>query len=314
MNSALDAVVYRASDSWQSSPKAMDLAIKPIRRDDNFGQSQMSLPFVYIAALRRSGSTMLAEALTSFPTAFIFREPLLSRYQMSVADDDIDRLTGLGVDLGGFFARHQPPASPIVRSALRVVRRPSLVRAFSQELVPELSRHVRQIGVKEIFNAGWEAYVECFENIRIVLTGRDPRDIYISLHERKALGRGVWQGELTPKAVAKSLLGEFNEQLRMQDHARSHWAKYEDLCTNPTAIDEVKAFVQSPIRGIGQVGAFNANDPIRKDEASLHGNSISNKRVNRWQRETNDEVREAADATFSMMAEYNDRWGYVRNP
>jgi len=35
----------------------------------------MEKPFIYIAALPRSGSTVLSEFLTQLPQAFIFHEP-----------------------------------------------------------------------------------------------------------------------------------------------------------------------------------------------------------------------------------------------
>ena len=48
----------------------------------------MTKPLIYIASLRRTGSTVLSEALTSLPHSFIFREPYLSGGEFRVQDED----------------------------------------------------------------------------------------------------------------------------------------------------------------------------------------------------------------------------------
>ena len=50
--------------------------------------------------------------------------------------------------------------------------------------MPHLASYVSQVGVKEIHHDGWRKYIQYFPEMKILLTGRDPRDIYISLFYR----------------------------------------------------------------------------------------------------------------------------------
>ena len=42
---------------------------------------------------------------------------------------------------------------------------------------------VEQLGIKEIRSKGWENVVACEPNIKFIINGRDPRDIYISYYQ-----------------------------------------------------------------------------------------------------------------------------------
>ncbi len=91
-------------------------------------------------------------------------------------------------------------------------RRPSggrhhILEAFKRELVPRLSAVVEQIGVKEIHHAGWQDYPAHFPEIRVILTARDPRDIYVSLYHRVKRGLGTWTGPFGPEPVGASMTG-----------------------------------------------------------------------------------------------------------
>ncbi len=45
-------------------------------------------PFIYIAGMRRTGTTLLSELLTSSPYSFIFREPHIGKNTFRVKPDD----------------------------------------------------------------------------------------------------------------------------------------------------------------------------------------------------------------------------------
>ena len=62
--------------------------------------------------------------------------------------------------------------------------------------------------------------------------------------------------------------------------------RYEDLCTNENLFDKILTFVESEIPAIGAIGSFNALNPKRQDEYELHGDQITDKRVNRWHHES----------------------------
>ena len=68
----------------------------------NVSESSQERAFIYIAALRRSGSTVLAEALTSLPYSFIFREPPLGRDRINFKESEIVELAEHEIDLKTF--------------------------------------------------------------------------------------------------------------------------------------------------------------------------------------------------------------------
>ena len=61
-------------------------------------------PFVYIATLRRTGSTILAGALTHLPYAFIFREPRFADGKLGLKPEDIELFRAKDIDLREYLA------------------------------------------------------------------------------------------------------------------------------------------------------------------------------------------------------------------
>ncbi len=273
----------------------------------------LNRPFVYIASLRRTGSTVLAEALTSFPSSFIFREPELGRGRFNLRPGDAELFAAQGVDLHSF--QDQFAGRSVFRSIRARVsgRLPSLVPTFKSQVMDPLAGVVSQWGVKEIRHDGWESYFEQFTEIRTILTGRDPRDIYISLHHRLRQGKGTWRGPFTPRAVAADLMSEFARQLQIEKRGACLRITYEDLCTDPSVLQAALRFVESPLVSPGGVGGFNAENPQRREEAALHGGEITDKRVRRWASETDRQLLDAASETYALMRAYCEYWGYVES-
>lgn len=239
---------------------------------------------------------MLSEALTQRPHGFVFREPRLAEDRFVIRKADAELFAEHGIDLEGFVDDWDRG------------RDGSLLAAFARNLLPRLQKRAAQIGVKEISHAGWRRYLETFPEMKIVLTARDPRDIYISLWHRVQGGK-LWRGDFTPERVAATLDEEFRHQLDMKDTTTCLRVRYEDLCLHPETFDVIKHFVGSPIPRIGEVGAFNASNPRRADEFELHGDQITAQRVGRWRREA-PERRALAQRTFDLMGDYCDFWGY----
>lgn len=149
----------------------------------------MEHPFVYIASLRRTGSTVLAEALTRLPYSFIFPEPQLCRGRFKIREENAALFEEGHDDISAFQRRHGRSSWLSAIKARLTGTNPSLVDAFKRELLPRLTDCVMQIGVKEIHHEGWRNYTASFPDTRIVLTARDPRDIYIVVPEK--FGRSV---------------------------------------------------------------------------------------------------------------------------
>lgn len=264
-------------------------------------------PFVYIAALRRSGSTVLSELLTSPPTSFIFREPNLARGKYEPHPDDTETLRPLGADPAAFHARWSGWwRRRVARNAPK-----RLVRAFRDELVKPLHTSVEQIGVKEIAHEGWERYAEVFPEMRVLVLGRDPRDVYLSMLDRRRKGLGQLVGEtLTPERAAELLLPEFEHQRAMERALPTLRITYERLCTDPTAFDDVCTHTDSPLTAPGTAGQFNEKNPQRQEEAAIHAGALTAKRIDRWRSLEDDATRAACAEMYERMRTYAEFWGY----
>ncbi len=257
-------------------------------------------PFIYIASLRRTGGTVLSEALTMLPYSFILREPNLGKNKFRIQENDYTLFLQLGIDLKAFKQKYMDEEDN------------SLINALKSQIMPNLAPHIHQLGVKEIHHRGWQNYYRVFEDIRFILTARDPRDIYVSLYYRKKQGKGSWKKELTPETLSTHLNNEFNRQLEMAEQANCIKVKYGELCTNTEIYQKIKTFLESEIPDTGDIGSFNAANVKRKDEYELHGNIITDKRVHRWQQEPDKRLVAEATKIIDLMPHYCDFWGYKK--
>ena len=168
----------------------------------------MDRPFIYIASLQRTGSTVLSEALTLPPHSFIFREPRMGigRFELRGGGEDALTFMNYGIDLLGFKSRWTPSVGTSLIGRLRrkwsrYKRRSFVLEAFKNELVPQFASCLAQIGVKEIRHEGWRGYLANFPEMRVILTGRDPRDIFTSLYYRWKGVNITIQESLPPKRL-----------------------------------------------------------------------------------------------------------------
>lgn len=258
----------------------------------------LSRPFVYVGALRRTGSTLLAELLTSLPDSLVFHEPELGENRFRVDARLIERLRGMGIDLEAFRRRWGGRARFLSMGA------------FKHELLPELAAKIGQVGVKEVANDHWRRYAYHFPEMKTLLTARDPRDVYLSIHQRRLEGKASWSGEFTPAAVAAELDGQFRYQVELFESTDSLKVRYEDLCTDDGTYERVKAFVGSSIPRAGAIGGHLAATPNRQEEMALHGGEVTARRVNRWREEVDEGLRKEAQRTLELMPEYCRFWGY----
>lgn len=258
-------------------------------------------PFIYIAALPRSGSTLLGEMLTDFPRSFILREPRAGEGHFDVKPAEIELLRSVGVDLDDFRRRHTA-----------WWRRRRLPRAIRDRLIPALPPEMEQLGVKEITHAGWRRYADAFPEMRIIVLGRDPRDVYLSMHDVRRRGIGRFKDrDLTPAAAAALLSAEFERQRAMLARCRAMRVTYERLCTDPDVAAEIRGFVRSPLAESGRAGQFTATTDWRRDEAELHGGSVSSRRIARWRREADTRLVDQAHEVLERMPAYAAFWGYI---
>ncbi len=243
---------------------------------------------------------MLCEALTQLPHSIVFNEPNLALGRFAVRNREAELLQEVGVDLKAFVRRWS------------IGRRRLLLYAFHRRLLPALEGRIAQIGIKEIFHGNWHRMRRRFPSMHVVLTARDPRDIYLSLKARHDAGAAIWTGPFTPERVAASLNAEFEHQKAMSRQQPTFRVRYEDLCLNPDLLADVLDFVESEISEIGPLGEFLAADHRRVEEGRLHGGRITDKRVCRW-RHADSSLGEQAQEVFRLMPDYCEFWQYAED-
>ena len=242
---------------------------------------------------------MLCEALTQAPHSFVFNEPNVASGQFVVRAREAEVLLQHGINLQAFVNRWS------------TLRRRFLFHGFRTRLVPEIHNSFAQVGIKEIFHANWRKLHAGFPNLRIILTARDPRDIYLSLRGRYLAGTAIWDGEFSPTRVAAKLNEEFRYQQEMARLERVLNVRYEDLCLDPASFKKVLDFVESDITQIGPLGEFLQSDSKRVEEGKIHGGEITDRRVARWKNEDDPEIVEQALQVFRLMPEFCDYWEYA---
>jgi hypothetical protein len=277
-----------------------------------------SPPLIYIAALVRTGSTLLGELLSDLPDSYILHEPHIGKNFFALQQTDAQVFLTHGIDIAGFLRWRLPVAFFLRRLRFLAVPQDFLMKEFKFKLLPDLLKVAGQIGVKEIRQKGWENYVRHFANMRVIITARDPRDIYLSLSQLRRQGDLKWTtGRLrrpkpfNPTTVAGELNREFTMQKALMNNTEHQLLRYEDLCQDPTRIEAVKVFTQSTLSNTGSVGAFSSHHPKKTVESRLHNGQITPLQVYRWRSITDRKMREELEQVSELMAEYRTFWGYA---
>lgn len=254
-------------------------------------------PLFLIAALRRTGSTMLSVALTDLPRSFVFREPRMLRGRLAVKRADVERFAEHGVDLAP-LAEAPRPSTPA-----------DAARRFVDELLPRVQGAVEHVGFKEIrYGEGWREVLDNLPETRIVALGRDPRDIYVALYRASQVGElSRLPKPLTPEAVAEDMRAEWRLMRELIAERDPMLVRYEDLCTDPAVLDQVKAHVGSALTSAPDLGSF------RPRQAVVHGDRITSRRVGRWRQETDAGLVAQARRLAALVDDYREFWGYPAN-
>ena len=258
----------------------------------------MAKPFIYIAAVRRSGSKLLSMLLTRPPDSLILREPGLVRDKFRLKEQEIELLEEQGIT----FSR------PLDKTA--AVRGKQAWQVFFEEVLPTLQGRFKQVGIKEIWHDRSLELLERLGDTRIVVTARDPRDIYLSLHRNRekfaAMGRqkARFPGGFNPESVAAHLNTQFAQQRFMLDQLGAIGVRYEDLCANPDEqFRRVSEHVESPIQTPSLVNKTG-------NLGGVFGETINTARVYTWKQEDDSDLLEKAQETASLMPAYLAYWDY----
>ncbi len=250
-------------------------------------------PFLYVAALRRSGSKLLARALTSWPHSYVFLEPGIAIPTMRAKPEPTELLSGLGLDLAAATeAVHRQ--SPEHRPA-----------AVVREVLVPLRNHVPVVGVKEIRHAAAESALDAMgPETRVVVLVRDPRGILDSLRRKEAWRSTPIElpGGLSPASLADHLRDQFAAQRRMLEHRVACAVRYEDLCERPTMIGAIRRFC-----GLPQDLAADL-DRLEGHETGARSGGIDAEVCDRWRSDPSHAAE--AEEIFERLGDECAYWGY----
>ena len=248
-------------------------------------------PFIYIAGLQRTCSTLLQELLTEKGKCFFFHEPWFGT---------------------GLFENHKTSIKMLDEWGLsgEVLLDPNVSLPI---MFLRLSKVIPQIGIKEIRHQGWEMYLNLFDDIRWIVLVREPRDIYVSSHY--FLQRtDVWKPRFppfSPKGLFQELQPDIERQVeiyRTQPH--SIRIRYEDFAVDQENIWNARRFAGSEVATADSVGSFHKRIGRGNYETELHGGVITGKQINRWERETDIELISNFNEFYELMKDYREYWNY----
>jgi len=253
-------------------------------------------PFIYIASLRRTGSRLIAHELSRWPQTIVLLEPGVARGRFSPRPEEVERCASVGIDLNAH------------REAAGRLRTEDRLKLFLDDLLPRLRLHVRQAGIKEIHHERWEALVNAIPDMAVIITARDPRDIYLSLlHKSRRKAKPVrLHGPMSPKVVAEDLLRDWTFLRGIIERCRWRPVRYEDYCTIPAERAEIREFVASPL-GNSVEGEL---ENLSEHDRARHGTAVTARSVSRWRDEPDAALRAEAHEMLEHMAEYCEFWGY----
>jgi len=274
----------------------------------------MQYPFVYISALMRTGSTLTSEIVTELPFSYIFREPHIGKndFQLKPGDDELIQQQ-FGVDLPALLGWRRTCAFLQRRLQGLHYRQDYMVRVLKERILPRLNNGNIQIGVKEITHQGWQNYYRHFPNMKVIMLGRDPRDIYLSMVYRRQREGAYKKYDLeSPAAITQVLNYQFQLQKALYEQAGGLLVTYEDLSHKPQLPQQILTFIESPLAAPGEVGMFLRKHPQRLKEYAQHAGKITQSSRHRWQNEPDKRLVEMATAVFARMPAYCEFWGYEK--
>jgi len=253
-------------------------------------------PLTFIAAMPRSGSTMLAGLLTRPGRSVILSEPGFHR--------------GLHENAEQFFEVAKVSIAGLARYRGRPQR---MLAAFRRKILPQIEKHYPRVGVKECFLDDWQLYEQHFEQIRYVVLARDPRDVMLSVLE---YGRRVpWHRKMWADKPDEYIAGRHNavwQQQKQMLRSRGAFAlRYEDMCTGTAWLGQLCDFLELELDEPGNTsGVLLTSYAWRRWEVQRHGSGVSRRTVFRWKNEPQGEPLRRALHVGRLMSEYCQYWGY----
>lgn len=251
---------------------------------------------VYIAAMGRSGSTMLANLLTRPPGRWLLIEPLLPKGGKGKALHEQARR--FGFDIPDEEWSHLPNETDASR-----------IRRLFSERLSNLSRW----GVKEVRGELHEATIQMIRPAKIIVLVRDIADVALSLHEKRERNPDPARDR---EWMRRYVIGAAGNIVLLHKNIASSTGsvktvRYEDFVTNPDTRRQLEEWLDWPLAGepTANLAMFE-----REYEIERHGNRITDTSVERRNRELSIEEARFAQEMSEKASEYQKYFGYVNGP
>lgn len=215
-------------------------------------------PFIHIAGLFRSGTTLVQELLTEQDKSFIFHEPRFGDGIWQFEEHDRRYLRKWGWD---------PPKFSTIGDTWKWFMEDKGI----------------QIGAKEVRNNGSALYYDSWQgNARLIVVDRDPYDIYMSCVGMMMRSNAdfTWRPQYLPLS-AINLFREVKPEIWLINKLWDHYyhvlckriVDYVDLC-NFTGFEDLYTFCESDVTK-PDVGGYHAILARGKYEIDKHKGQIT---------------------------------------
>jgi len=243
---------------------------------------------VFIAGVARSGSTLVANLMTTPPDRWLIVEPGITRGDMS--EQVRIQAERFGIRISGERWRAESNAE----------------ERFEKLLIPHLSR-LKSWGVKEVNPAGYDRLLALFNPRKVVLVVRDIGDAAISMLEKQ---------ELTPRAgqdeewLAKRLCDSARAVMKLAESwpgERTCVVHYERFVADPMRKSLLEEWLSWPLTG----DPNRCMDIFARDyEVDRHDREITDRSVDRRHRETSTHRLAFAKRVTKSMRNFQETFGY----
>jgi hypothetical protein len=255
---------------------------------------------VAVMGLMRTGTTLVSDLLTVRGKSLVFSEPdLFSAYDRVLCG----RMRQLARDAGLDTPEELPPAGAFERN----------IDHFDATFGEALGR-LDFWGYKYVNPAGWRRLFQLYRPRKLILCVRDLRAVTVSALELCNRMRLVFHDGTHRRDEAwvfTRICYTVHEMMAMRAHPHLV-LRYEDLVSDPATLDRLREYV-----GLEELGKDRFNLMIERASRSQwemrkHGSTgeISDKALDRFEKEPDGPVRNMAERIWRLLGEYNVAFGY----
>ena len=224
---------------------------------------------LYLAAMGRSGSTLLCDLYSHYPSRWLMSEPWIVRGAYGVALRQRASTLGFDIPDKDWYAKIAGEA-PLDR----------FWRVYG-----EIVGSLEFFGAKEVRCEFHEEYYRLMHPRKVLILVRDIRDVIISLIEKAEIENKEGYDLAFVSQYLRDNCRGLIEFYNAVTGGEVEVLKYEEFSTSEERRKQIDRFIgHGRIESIPETGS---NVSIRPWEIERHGLTVSDKSVNRYRRESN---------------------------